>query len=270
MISAQNVEGKTKVIRPLTPAQKGLCDVYSKDDITAWDGKRHDVIPGKGVLSNTTTVNVFSFLKKHGIPCAFIGSLTERSFLAQYCTMLPVEVVIRGVADGSYLSRNPDVSKGAPLFPSAVEYYYKTSGKKAFGVTLPCEDPLMVFDARYNVLELHHSKYPVGTRRIARIGSPALKVLREQLLRAEPIARQVFNLLSVQWRLELGLLVDLKIEFGINDKGELVVADVIDADSWRVIRKNEQLSKEPYRQGAPVEEVTRLYTMVADITSRFV
>jgi len=270
MLITPNAEGKTKAIFRRAVPQQDLCEIFSKDDITAGDGKRHDVVEGKGILSNTATVNVFSFLKKRGILCAFVSGFTERSFLAQYCTMLPVEVVIRGVAEGSYLSRNPDVSKGAPLIPSAVEYYYKTSGKKAFGVALPCEDPLMVFDARYNVLELHHTKYPVGTRRIARIGSPALKVLREQLVRAEPIARQVFSLLTEQWRRELGLLVDLKIEFGINDKGELVVADVIDADSWRVIRKLLQLSKEPYRQGASTEEVTRLYTMVADITSRFV
>jgi phosphoribosylaminoimidazole-succinocarboxamide synthase len=94
-------------------------------------------------------------------------------------------------------------------------------------------------------------------------------VLRERLIQAEPIARRVFELLADQWRRWLGVLIDLKIEFGITDKGELVVADVIDPDSWRVVRKGLQLSKEPYRQGASVEEVKRLYTMVADLTSRF-
>lgn len=269
MLMTPLVEGKTKAIFPLAGPQQGLCIVHSKDDITAGDGKRHDVIEGKGILANTTTINVFQFLKKFDIPCAYFAKHTERSFLARCCAMLPVEVVIRGIADGSFIHRNKSVAKGTPLSPPVVEFYYKTSGKKAFGITLPCDDPLMVFSKNGDVLELHHPKYPIGTHLIARIGSPDIGVLKKQLACAEPIARQVFDLLAMQWRLGLGLLIDLKLEFGITDTGELVVADVIDADSWRVIRKNEQLSKEPYRQGAPVEEVKRLYTMVADLTSRF-
>lgn len=269
MLMTPLVEGKTKAIFPFGGPQQGLCVVHSKDDITAGDGKRHDVIPGKGILANTTTINVFQFLKKFSIPCAFFAKHTEQSFLAKCCKMLPVKVVIRGVADGSYLARNIGIAKGTPLLPPVVEYYYKTSGKKAFGISLPCEDPLMVFSHTSDVLELHHPKYPMGMHLIARIGSPDIGVLDKQLRLAEPIARHVFALLAEQWRFGLGVLIDLKLEFGITDTGELVLADVIDADSWRVIRKKDQLSKEPYRQGASVDEVKRLYTMVADLTSRF-
>lgn len=264
-----NVEGKTKKIFPLEGLQKGLCVVHSKDDITAGNGKRHDVIPGKGVLSNDTTCSIFRYLRKNNVPLAFVEKQTEHSFLAKYCTMVPVEVVIRGIADGSYPLHNTSVSKGVGLAPPVVEFYYKTTGKKAFGVTLACEDPLMRFSKYTNVLELHHPNYPLGTQRIARIGSPTLGVLEKQLAQAKPIAEQVFDLLAEQWRRSLGVLIDLKIEFGITSQGELVVADVIDADSWRVTRKGEQLSKEPYRKGASVEEVKRLYTIVADLTSKF-
>ncbi len=269
MLQDPFVQGKTKAIFLLMEPQKGLCIVHSKDDITAGDGKRHDVIPGKGILANTTTINVFLFLQKYGVPLAFLTKQSERSFIAKYCTMLPVEVVIRGVSEGSHSLRNPDIAKGTQLFPPVVEFYYKTSGKKAFGVTLPCDDPLIIFEKGGTVLELHHPKYPIETHCILRVGSPEVVALHKQLLQTKPIAQRVFSLLAEQWRRELGLLIDLKIEFGVTSTGEFVVADVIDPDSWRVVRKKDQLSKEPYRQGAPVEEVKRLYTMVADLTSRF-
>jgi len=90
--------------------------VMSKDDITAGDGAKHDVIPGKGRLATATTCNVFRLLKVCGLPVAFEEQDSALSFVAPGCTMLPYEVVIRREAHGSYLKRNPHFAKGQ-LFP---------------------------------------------------------------------------------------------------------------------------------------------------------
>ena len=63
-------EGKTKRIHQLADS-KDLVTLVAKDDITAGDGAKHDVIPEKGLLANRTTCNVFRLLKDCGVPVAF-------------------------------------------------------------------------------------------------------------------------------------------------------------------------------------------------------
>ena len=108
-------EGKTKQIYRINGASD-LVAVISKDDITAGDGAKHDVIPDKGRLATATTCNVFRLLKASGLPVAFEEQDGPTSFVAPPCTMLPYEVVARREAHGSYLKRNPNYAKGQ-LFP---------------------------------------------------------------------------------------------------------------------------------------------------------
>ena len=81
-------EGKTKKIHELA-GRPGLVTLVSKDDITAGDGAKHDVIPEKGLLANRTTCNVFRLLKACGLPVAFEEQDSARSFIAPMCACCP-------------------------------------------------------------------------------------------------------------------------------------------------------------------------------------
>src|SRR5712671_7834456 len=137
-------EGKTKRIHRLN-GSADLVALVSKDDITAGDGAKHDVISDKGRLANATTCNVFRLLKACGLPVAFEEQDSALSFVAPGCTMLPYEVVIRREAHGSYLKRNPHFAKGQ-LFPRLiVEFFLKTKDKNWKGKSLISDDPLLIY-----------------------------------------------------------------------------------------------------------------------------
>ena len=83
------------------------------------------------------------------------------------------------------------------------------------------------------------------------------------------IARQAFLMIEKAWQLEGGTLVDLKVEFGYDSKGNLLLADVIDNDSWRVLESGSYIDKQVYRDGGALDDVATKYRRVADITGHF-
>src|SRR5205807_1514017 len=99
--------------------------IESKDDITAGDGLRHNVISGKGALSTETTANCFRLLNAHGIPTHFIDTISPSRFLARRADMIPLEVVTRRIVTGSYLKRHPQLPDGARLDDLQVEFFVK-------------------------------------------------------------------------------------------------------------------------------------------------
>src|SRR5262245_24368311 len=141
-LGALVIEGKTKKIHKLKDTP-GLVALVAKDDITAGDGAKHDVIQDKGRLATATTCNVVRLLNACGLPVAFEEQDSPTSFIGAECRMLPYEVVVRREAHGSYLKRNPHIFRGQ-LFPKLiVELYLKTKDKDWKGKTLVCDDPLM-------------------------------------------------------------------------------------------------------------------------------
>ena len=115
-------EGKTKII--WKHEDPNLVTIQSKDAITAGDGAKRDVIPGKGAWANHTTSNVFRFLKACGIGVAFEKQIDDTRFLAQHCAMLPYEVVVRREAHGSCLKRHPYLEKGQAWMALAIPSHY--------------------------------------------------------------------------------------------------------------------------------------------------
>ncbi|MCC6890166.1 MAG: AIR carboxylase family protein [Hyphomicrobiales bacterium] len=271
-LGALVTEGKTKRIHKLA-ASADLVTLVSKDDITAGDGAKHDVIANKGALANRTTCNVFRLLKACGVPVAFEEQDSATSFIAPGCTMLPYEVVTRREAHGSYLKRHPHIAKGQ-LFPQLlVEFYLKTKDKTWKGQRLVADDPLMDFAEGGSQIRLLDPAKPV-------IGQePFLVLPASDVLRTEDewaifpemrrIARHVFLVLEKAWQLQGGTLVDLKVEFGYDSKGRLLLADVIDNDSWRVIEDGSYIDKQVYRDGGALDDVAAKYRRVAEITDRF-
>jgi amidophosphoribosyltransferase len=237
-------EGKTKVIHA-DPGDPARAMMAHKDAITAGDGVRRDTLSGKGKLSGRTTANVYQLLESAGIPTHFIDAPADALTLIRHCTMIPLEVVMRRIATGSYLKRN-DVAEGTRFDPPVVEFFFKDDA---------AHDPLV--DERW--ITEHGLATPDEIKELGWIGV------------------RVFETLEAAWAAQDVQLVDLKIEFGRDADGRLLVADVIDNDSWRLWpggRKEKMLDKQVYRDTTEVDDealrtVLANYRQVANMTDQF-
>jgi phosphoribosylaminoimidazole-succinocarboxamide synthase len=244
--------GKTKVLYEY-PGQPDQLVVAQTDQISAGDGARRNEIHGKGRLAAQTTARVFRLLNLCGIPTHYISGGEDddnNEMLVRRCNMIPLEVVTRGVAAGSFVKRNPSVQRGALMVPRVIEFFFKDDA---------AHDPQITPDA-------------IISRGIA---NP------QEVGAMTELARLVFEILAHAWRKRDVLLVDLKIEFGRltagEGKGQLVVADVIDNDSWRIWpqgREELMLDKQMYRNLATVDDaalaqVKTAYEQVADLVGTF-
>jgi phosphoribosylaminoimidazole-succinocarboxamide synthase len=235
-------EGKTKQIYA-HPSDLALAIMQHKDAITAGDGARRDTIPGKALLSGPTTANVFALLARQGIATHYVAAPTADTMVVQRCTMIPIEIVTRRRATGSYLKRHPEVVEGQRFDPLVVEFFFKDDAN---------HDPLMT------VAELNAAGI-ASTERCAALGR---------------IARRVFLAIEQAFAAQTITLVDLKIECGLTSVGQLVVADVIDNDSWRIWpegNKELMLDKQVYRnmQSVTPEGLARiaaLYQTAKELT----
>jgi len=265
-------EGKTKRIIEKNDDPTRVI-LVAKDDITAGDGAKHDIIPEKGRIATQTACNVFRLLKDCQIPVGFDVQGGPDWFVAPKCRMLPYEVVTRREAHGSFVKRSPHLAKGH-LFPKLiVEFYLKTKDRRWHGHELICDDPYMIRDEAAGRIRLYHPGKPFATQ------EPFL-VLTDDEVFSQPgeaacfaemtrLARQTFLVLEKAWQLQGRKLVDLKVEFGIDPAGNLLLADVIDNDSWRVIEDGAYIDKQIYRDGGQLADVVRSYQLVERLTARF-
>ncbi|WP_317996961.1 phosphoribosylaminoimidazolesuccinocarboxamide synthase [Vulcanimicrobium alpinum] len=244
--------GKTKVLYELE-GQPDVLVVQQQDAITAGDGARRDVIEGKGRIAAKTTARVFRLLNLCGLPTHYLSGGEDdddNEMLVRRAQMIPLEVVVRGVAAGSLVRRRPGIQRGSLLVPRLIEFFLKDDAN---------HDPLIDPD----------------TIVAQGIASPSDVATMTEL------ARITYEILAHAWRRRDALLVDLKIEFGRlasgEGKGQLVIADVIDNDAWRVWpqgREDLMLDKQMYRNletvtPADLEHVKARYEQVAEIVGTF-
>ncbi|GCE10750.1 phosphoribosylaminoimidazolesuccinocarboxamide synthase [Tengunoibacter tsumagoiensis] len=237
-------EGKTKQIYAY-PDDGSLVYIVSKDQITAGDGARRNEIAGKSHLSTITTANVFRLLNEGQIKTHFVKQVDETTLLVRRCEMLPIEHVQRRIATGSYLKRHPEIAEGTRFDPVLIETFLKDDAR---------HDP-QIFHS--DILELKLAT-------------------QEEIEWMEQEGRRVFAVLERAWASANVTLVDLKIEFGRDPQGQLMVADVIDNDSWRLWPdgdKARMLDKQVYRNLQEVtptalQEIADRYALVADLTGR--
>lgn len=247
-LGAKLAEGKTKIVYA-HPDDPQLAVLVHKDGISAGDGARRNVIPGKGALSGLTTANVFALLNRRGIPTHFVAAPEPTAMLVRRCAMVPLEVVMRRLATGSYLRRHPEVAEGTRFDPPLVEFFLKD-------------------DARHDP--------QISTAEITEQGFASAEEVQVMVAAGQ----LVFSVLEHAWEAQDVALIDLKIEFGRpadSSLPPLLVADVIDNDSWRIWPggdKARMLDKQIYRNMAAVteeglEEVRRHYETVATMTGQF-
>ena len=272
-------EGKTKIVWSL-PNEANAVEIESKDDITAGDGAKHDVIESKAALANETTSNVFELLESKGVKTHYLGRLGERSFKARPADMIPLELVARRIATGSYLKRRPDVTEGTVFTDVIIEFFEKDD---------PNHDPLVIFDFASRRLLRYTASKPLSEgfmNEQALKDSPFARLTPDLLLDLIKMTEQVFKVLEEGWQPQDVQLVDLKIEAGWvkNDSGanELVVADVVDNDSWRIWPggdKTQMKDKQVYRDLSGVDDpaakakelgkIKKNYAWVAEATGKF-
>jgi phosphoribosylaminoimidazole-succinocarboxamide synthase len=237
-------EGKTKLIYAY-PDDDNLAYMVSKDQITAGDGARRNELAGKSRWSTITTANVFHLLNDEDISTHFVEQINDTTLLVRRCRMLPVEQVMRRIATGSYLKRHPEVSEGTRFDPVLVETFLKD-------------------DARHDPQIWEQDIVEMGVATDTEISWMADQ------------GRRVFEVLERAWASIDVTLVDLKIEFGRDAKNDLLVADVIDNDSWRLWPggdKTRMLDKQVYRNlkevtSQDLQEVADRYALVADLTGK--
>jgi phosphoribosylaminoimidazole-succinocarboxamide synthase len=267
-LGSKLAEGKTKIIYA-HPSDPALAIMVQKDSISAGDGARRNVIPGKGALSGRTAANVFGWLNRSGIATHFVEAPEPATMIVRRCDMIPLEVVMRRRATGSYLKRHPEIAEGARFDPPLVEFFLKDDAR---------HDPQIAPDE---------------------IASQGIATADEVEIMTTT-GRRVFEAVERAWAGQEVTLVDLKIEFGrtVETKDErpatkveagselssfvlrpssLVVADMIDNDSWRLWPggdKGRMIDKQVYRNMREVtdeglEQVRQLYETVASMTDRW-
>lgn len=260
-------EGKTKII--WSTSNPNLVIIETKDDITAGDGVKHDLIEGLGALRNETTCNCFQLLEEKGISTHFIRRIDGTSFLARKCQMIPIELVVRVIAFGSFLKRNPDVKEGDVFANPVIEFFLKDDQR---------HDPLMIWKDKS--FQLFDAKKPVSQETfLGNLSESTLLIPNNGMTVKffETIAISVFKILRHAWFKQNVVLVDLKIELGQHvDNHKLLVADVVDNDSWRIWPggdKGKMKDKQVYRDNElDADLIQRLldnYAWVVRATGKF-
>ena len=209
-------EGKAKKLFITEDPQ--ILRVEYKDDATAFNGKKFDRLRDKGRLNNAITVFFFKHLDTKDIPSHFVRKISETEQLVRRVKIIPLEVVVRNVAAGS-LSKRIGWEEGKELPHPIVEFYYKDDD---------LGDPLLA-EEHIRLLELASDEEIEELKKRGLAVNEALKSL----------------MLSKGIR-----LIDFKLEFGLDQKGEILLADEISPDTCRFwdIESGKILDKDRFRR----------------------
>ena len=212
----QLYEGKAK--RVYATEDPELLIVSYKDDATAFNGLKKGTITGKGVINNQMSNRLMARLADAGVPTHFVQELNDRETLVRRVEIVPLEVIVRNIAAGSF-SKRYGVEEGVVFASPTVEFSYKNDD---------LGDPLLNTD--------HALAIGLATEaEIATIRRYALAV--NDFLRAF-------------WA-EAGVtLVDFKLEFGRTSDGTIILADEISPDTCRLwdSETHEKLDKDRFRR----------------------
>jgi phosphoribosylaminoimidazole-succinocarboxamide synthase len=222
-------EGKAKKV--FMTDDPGLLIVSYKDDATAFNGAKKGRIADKGVVNNIMSNIIFGVLGDAGVPTHLVRQLSDRETLVKKVEILPLEVIIRNVAAGSF-SKRYGVEEGRPLARTVLEFSYKND---------ELGDPLINDD---HILALE----------LATEGQLALA--RGRAFRVNEVMKGFFIARGLK-------LIDFKIEFGLRD-GEVILADEISPDTCRLwdAETNEKMDKDRFRRD--LGEVEETYRAVLD------
>ncbi len=221
-------EGKTKIVYPGSSSTEVI--LKFKDDITALDGEKHDVLSGKGKMNAEITAVLFKQLNQAGVPTHFVEMVDPVTMRVRRLKMLPLEIVLRNLAAGHFLKRLPYFKRGEKLRIPIVQFFFKDDAN---------HDPLLTED---EVVLMEHAN-------------------EDEIAQMKQITRQVNQVLTPFFAKRGLTLVDFKIEFGRDSTGHLLVGDELNADSMRLweVETGTIFDKDVYREGAELNKVSEVY-----------
>lgn len=207
-------EGKAKILYPEGP---DTLRVYFKDEATAFNAQKRSLIPGKGVVNNKVSATLFRYLEAHGVRTHFLEELSDREMRVLRVEILPLEVILRFKAAGSFAKRY-GVKEGTLLRAPLVEYSLKSD---------PLGDPLIC---------------PEAILALGLATEEELSQVKATTLKVGELLRDFFA--------QRGLdLVDFKLEFGKRNR-EILLADEISPDTMRLWdqKTGEPMDKDRFRK----------------------
>lgn len=212
----QMYEGKAKKI--FATSNPDLVIMEYKDSATAFNGEKKGEIDEKGILNNTIAASIFQMLNQKGIPTHFIAKLSDREVLCKKVSIVPLEVIVRNVAAGSF-SKRLAVPEGSELKTTIFELSYKDD---------ELGDPLI---NDYHAVAIGAATWD------------DLKVIYDITAKINDILKDFFLGCGVR-------LIDFKLEFGRDSQGNIILADEISPDTCRFwdAKTNEKLDKDRFRR----------------------
>lgn len=249
-------EGKTKIIYQNPEDTKTVYMVF-KDDITAGDGMKHDIIKGKALVDWKTNRDIYELLNRKDVRTHYVSSPSEKVVLVKKLDRkINLEVVSRRVAAGSILKWG-EMAEGTRFDPVLTQFHYKDD---------PLHDPML--DDKY-------INYIIKTKEGGTDYADMRKLNTEIFLHLE----KAFANFDIQ-------LVDMKLEYGIID-GNVYLIDEITGGSFRLwpysnknpnlnqtnilseLNPEGRLDKDTYRLGEQIQNVLTKFEQIAKITTKF-
>ena len=211
----QLYEGKAKKV--FATENPDYVIVSYKDDATAFNGLKKGTITGKGVINNRMTNYMFGLLEKAGIPTHLVEELNDRETLVKKVEIVPLEVIVRNVAAGSF-SKKLGIEEGTPLKQPTLEFSYKNDD---------LGDPFI------------NDYYALG---LGLATKEEIDTITKYAFAVNDFMLDFFKKLGID-------LIDFKLEFG-RFKGEIVLADEISPDICRFwdSKTHEKLDKDRFRR----------------------
>ena len=208
-------EGKAKKV--YTTENPDVLIVDYKDDATAFNGVKKGTIVGKGVVNNRMTNHIFKMLEEKGIPTHFIEELSDRETAVKKVEIVPLEVIVRNVAAGSF-SKKLGIEEGFRLLSPTLEFSYKND---------ELGDPMI------------NDYYAVAIGAATR---EEIDKITELVFKINEILVDYFKSIKVD-------LIDFKVEFG-RYKGQIILADEISPYTCRFwdSETHEKLDKDRFRR----------------------
>ncbi len=212
----QLYEGKAKKVFATENPQ--LLIVQYKDDATAFNGVKKGTIVGKGIINNQMSNRLMAMLESEGVPTHFVRELSQRETLVKKVSIVPLEVIVRNIAAGSF-SKRYGVEEGVVFDQPTIEFSYKND---------ELGDPLL------------NTKHALALK----VATP------EEIEIIERYSLKINEVLKSCWLSRGVTLVDFKLEFGRLADGTIVLADEISPDTCRLwdSETHEKLDKDRFRR----------------------
>ena len=222
-------EGKAKKVYKTD--DENLYIVDYKDDATAFNGKKKGQITGKGVINNRMSNFLMKKMEAEGIPTHFVEEISERETVVKKVSIVPLEVIIRNIAAGSF-SKRFGVEEGKNLLNPTLEYCLKDDA---------LDDPM------------------INDYQITAIGAATkedLAIISDLTFKVNDFLKKYFASINIE-------LVDFKIEFGKTPDGQIILADEISPDTCRLwdATTHAKLDKDRFRRD--LGDVEEAYIEVA-------